>query len=245
MWFYFLLGTIIIGMGLLVHKGKAYFLISGYNTYSKEKKKNVNVEAIARYMGLYSYLNGFIAYLAGILTALDVKNLMAPVIVFFVVSTVVLLVKIQKYDGNMFDKDGRLKKDGKKQLVIVGIITGITVIFVGAVMFFSTRPTTVVQYEDSFEIKGMYGEEVPYEEIVTVELLEHLPAITMRTNGSAVGPKLRGHFNTREYGAVKLFLDKSRPPYIYIETTKRRIVMNLQDKGKTSDFYEFLKSKVE
>jgi len=125
-----------------------------------------------------------------------------------------------------------------------GSVKGITVIFVGAVMFFSTRPTTVVQFEDSFEIKGMYGEEVPYEEIVSVELLEHLPAITMRTNGSAVGPKLRGHFNTREYGAVKLFLDKSRPPYIYIETTKRRFVMNLQDKSKTSEFYELLKSKI-
>lgn len=245
MWVYFLLGTIIIVMGLLVHKGKAYFLISGYNTYSKEKKKNVNIEAIAKYIGFYSYLNGFIAYIGGILTALDVKNLMLPVIGFFVISTVVLIVKLQKYDGNMFDEEGKLKKDGKKQLLVAGIITGLSLIFVAFVMFFSTRPTTVVQFEDSFEIKGMYGEEVQYEDIVTVELLEHLPVITMRTNGSAVGPKLRGHFNTREYGAVKLFLDKSKPPYIYIENSKRRFVMNLQDKSKTSDFYEFLKSKIE
>lgn len=245
MWFYFLFGTIIIVMGLLVDKGKAYFLISGYNTYSKEKKKNVDVQAIAKYMGYYSYLNGFISYLAGILTAAGVQNLMVPVIVFFVISTGVLLVKLQKYDGNMFDEGGKLKSEGKKQLTVTGIITLLTVVFVGAVLFFSTRPTMVVPSEDSFEIKGMYGEVVHYKEINTVELLTDLPAITMRTNGSAVGPKLRGHFNTREYGAVKLFLDKSKPPYLYIETSKRRFVINFENAEKTTEFYETIVSKME
>lgn len=245
MWFYFLFGTIIILMGLVVHKGKAYFLISGYNTYSKEKKKNVDVVSIARYMGYYSYINGLIAYVGGILTALGIENLMSLVIGFFVISTIVLLVKLQKFDGNMFDERGKMKKEGKKQLSVAGIIALVTIIFVGFILYFSTRPTDLILADHHFEIKGMYGEVVEYEDLEKVELLEKLPAITMRTNGSAVGAKLRGHFNTREYGSVKLFLDKSKPPYIYLETAKRKFVLNLEDRQKTIDFYTLLESNLE
>jgi len=42
MWFYILIGVFLIVMGLLVHVFKWYFLISGYNTMSKEKKAKVN-----------------------------------------------------------------------------------------------------------------------------------------------------------------------------------------------------------
>lgn len=38
MWFYLGLGVFFIGLGLGVHVYKWYFLISGYNTMSKEKR---------------------------------------------------------------------------------------------------------------------------------------------------------------------------------------------------------------
>lgn len=243
MWLYFLLGTASIIMGLLVHKGKAYFLISGYNTYSKEKKKNVDVVSIAKYMGYYGYLNGVVAYIGGVLTVFEVKNIAGPVIAFFLISTGVLLVKLQKYDGNMFDKEGKLKKEGKRQLMVTGIITLATVLFVGAVMFFSTRPTQILLNETSLEIQGMYGEEVQYGDIETLKLLEKLPAITMRTNGSAVGAKLKGHFNTKEYGSAKLFLDKSKPPYIFMETKSRIFIFNLSSAEETRQLFNELMNR--
>ena len=42
------LGILFIVMGLAVHVLKMHFLISGYNTMSKEKKKKVDVEEIGR-----------------------------------------------------------------------------------------------------------------------------------------------------------------------------------------------------
>lgn len=245
MWFYFLFGTIIIAMGLIVHKGKAYFLISGYNTYTKEKKKNVDVESIAKRMGYWSYINGGVAYLGGILTGLGVNNLMGLVLGVFAVSTVILLVTLQKFDHNMFDERGRLKGEGRKQLTIGGIITVISLLLVGVLLFFSTRPTAIVRLEDSIEIKGMYGEEIHFEDIETVELMENLPVITRRTNGSAVGSKLKGYFATKDYGSMKLFLDKSKPPYIFIQTPKRKYLFNLENEDLTNETYQYIIENLE
>jgi hypothetical protein len=53
-----MIGVFFILIGLAVHVFKWYFLISGYNTMSKEKKANVDTEGLGRLMGIYSYVNG-------------------------------------------------------------------------------------------------------------------------------------------------------------------------------------------
>ena len=55
-----ILGILFIVMGLAVHVFKMHFLISSYNTMSKEKKKKVDVEGLARFVGIYSYANAFV-----------------------------------------------------------------------------------------------------------------------------------------------------------------------------------------
>ncbi|MDW7671778.1 MAG: DUF3784 domain-containing protein [Bacillota bacterium] len=58
MWTQLLIGALFILLGIAIHKLKWYFLISGYNTMSKEKKANVDTEGLGRLMGFYLYLNG-------------------------------------------------------------------------------------------------------------------------------------------------------------------------------------------
>ncbi|MGI6317830.1 MAG: hypothetical protein ACOX1J_03735 [Dethiobacteria bacterium] len=48
----------------------------------------------------------------------------------------------------------------------------------------------------------MYGEVYAWDSIEDVILMEELPAIVMRTNGSALGSNLKGYFRTEEYGSV-------------------------------------------
>ena len=55
MWFHLLIGVLLIAMGLAVHVFKWHFLISGYNTMSKEKKANVDTEGLGRLIGIYLY----------------------------------------------------------------------------------------------------------------------------------------------------------------------------------------------
>ena len=220
MWF-FIIGVFFIAIGLAVHVLKWYFLISGYNTMSKEKKANVDTKGLGRVMGIYSYVNGGIFIVVGALQALDLKPALTPIIVFFSISTVYLLIKAQKYDGNIYDKNAKLRKGAWKQFALpVGIVV-VTLIFVAVLMYFSSQSTKVTFVEEGIQIHGMYGDVYMWESIENVKLMAEFPTIEMRTNGSALGSNLKGHFRTRELGSVKLFVNTQKPPFIYIETDDR------------------------
>jgi hypothetical protein len=128
MWFYLIIGLFFIIMGLAVHVFKWYFLISGYNTMSKEKKANVDTEGLGRLMGIYCYVNGGLFFVVGVLQAIGLKPVLTPAIVFFCISTVYFLIKAQKYDGNIYDENGKLRKGAWKQFALLGGILVVTVI---------------------------------------------------------------------------------------------------------------------
>jgi hypothetical protein len=135
MWIYILIGLFFIAIGLAVHVCKWYSLISGYNTMSKEKKANVDTERLGRLIGIYSYVNGSVFIVMGGLHVMGLKPGMNPAIVFFSISTVYLLIKAQKYDGNIYDANGKLRKGAGKQLALPVGIGVLTLIFVAVVCF--------------------------------------------------------------------------------------------------------------
>jgi len=243
MWFNIILGIFFIGIGLAVHVFKWYFLISGYNTMPKEKKANVDTAGLGRLMGIYACINGGVFIFMGVLQALGFKPVQTPAFVFFIISTVYLLVKAQKYDGNIFDQDGKIRKGAGKQLAVPAAITVVTFIFVAVLLFFSSRSTEVSVLEEGIEIHGMYGEVYTWETIESVELKEELPTIEMRTNGSALGSNLKGHFRTRELGSVKLFVDAQEPAFIYLETDGGITIFNLENADETKGIFEEILSR--
>ncbi len=238
MWFYIILGIFFISIGLAVHVFKWYFLISGYNTMSKAKKANVDIAGLSSLMGIYSYVNGGVFIIMGVLQALGLKPVQAPAIVFFVISTVYLLIKAQKYDENIYDKDGKLRKGAGKQLVLPAAIAVVTLIFVAVLMFFSSQSTKVTFLEEGIEIHGMYGDVYTWESIETVKLIEELPTIEMRANGSALGSNLKGHFRTKELGSVKLFVNTETPPFIFLETEDGITIFNFKDADETQEIFK-------
>ncbi|MDD4170102.1 MAG: DUF3784 domain-containing protein [Desulfotomaculaceae bacterium] len=235
MWLYIIIGLFFIVMGLAVHVFKWYFLISGYNTMSKEKKANVDTEGLGRLMGLYSYINGSVFIVVGVLQALDLKQGLTGALAFFGISTIYLLIKAQKYDGNIYDRDGKLRKGAGKQLILPYGIIVVTLVSVAVLMYFSSQATKVTILEEGLKIHGMYGDVYTWENIEAVKLIEALPAIEMRTNGSAVGSNLKGHFKTKELGKVKLFVDTQKPPFIYFEADDRVVIFNMKNADETQE----------
>ncbi|KAF0092522.1 MAG: hypothetical protein FD141_706 [Fusobacteria bacterium] len=240
MWFYLLLGIFFIIIGLAVHVLKLHFLISGYNTMSKEKKTNVDTAGLGRLMGIYSYFNGGVFIIMSILLALGFKPVNAPAIVIFVISTVFLLIKAQRYDGNIYDKDGKLRKGAGKEFIIPAVIGVVTLVFIGVLVFFSSQSTKVTVLEEGLEIHGMYGDVYTWESIRSVELILELPTIEIRTNGSALGSNLKGHFRTTELGSVKLFVDTKKPPFIFLETDEGAIIFNLKNEEETQEIFKMI-----
>ncbi len=235
MWIYLLMGTALILMGLAVHGLKWYFLISGYNTMSKEKQAKVDTKRLGRLMGLYSYVNGGIFVLVGLLQGLGFKPLITPVIGFFIISTGYFLVKAQKYDGNIYDEAGKLRQGAGKQFAVPILITLAALLFTAGLLFVSAQATRVTVLDEGIEIHGIYGEVYPWESMETVKLVDELPAIELRTNGSALGSNLKGHFKTKEFGSVKLFVNTENPPFIYLEANKKITIFNLSHPEETRE----------
>lgn len=241
MFFYLLMAATMLIMGLVVHKGKAYFLISGYNTYSKEKKENVDVVSLGRLMGYYGYSNAAAFFIAGMFRVFGSETELIPVLVFFGLSTMVLIVRAQKYDGNMHDEQGMMTRKGKIQTYLIVIILGGTFLFVGYMMYASSRDTRVTIDESGMEIHGMYGDTYLWTEVKELALLEEIPEITRRTNGSAIGSMLRGQFRMKEFGSVRLFIDADVSPYISFVQDGKRIIFNLGEESKTRELFEQMK----
>ncbi len=155
MWVFVVIGLFLILMGLAVHVLKWHFLISGYNTMPKEKKANVDTEGLGRLMGIYGYVTGGIFIAAGVLYALGIRAILTPAILLFGISTVYLLIRAQKYDGNIYDQDGRLRKGAWKQLALPAGIAAVTLLFVAVLLFFSSQPTKVTLLDEGIRIHGM------------------------------------------------------------------------------------------
>ncbi|TJX60995.1 DUF3784 domain-containing protein [Soehngenia saccharolytica] len=242
MWILTVIGLIFIFLGFAVHKLKWYFLISGYNMMPKDKKKNVDTQGLGKLMGIYMYFIGSLFILMSIISYFNTKiisQLNAIFISVFIISTILLLIKAQRYDHN---KRENIFKSKDKNALISLIITIPILIFVGVMMFRSLQPVDIEINETGVEIKGMYGDLYKWEEIQELELRDNLPTIEMRTNGSSIAGKNKGYFKTKEYGKVKLYLDSKKPPFIYMRVNDQYIIINLGEEKRTVETFKTMQS---
>jgi hypothetical protein len=94
-------GIVFIGVGFLVKLCPN--LIAGYNTMSKEKKKNVDIKGLSTLMKRALILIGLIYILLPIIFHLiDLDEFISFCILFslLILWAVVLLIKAQKFDEN-------------------------------------------------------------------------------------------------------------------------------------------------
>jgi hypothetical protein len=226
--------AILVIIGFMVKYRRAYWLISGYNTMSKEKKQNVDIEGLANFTGNFCFA---LAVLIGVASALLVGgyDIAAGVLFAFLLPlSIFVIIKTQQYDHNSRNADGTMQR---KSLLKLGLTIAFLVIVgigAGVLLYFSYQPTELLITEEYMQIKGMYGEKIPYTELKEVALIQEIPEITARTNGSSIGERRKGHFRLKDLGAAKLFLVSSQPPYIYLERNdKKPIIINFADKEET------------
>ena len=97
---------------------------------------------------------------------------------------------------------------------------------------------------DEFKIKGIYGVTIPYAEMERVDTVHHIPAISLRTNGYALGKTLIGNFKFFDDRRSKLFIKKGFAPYVLIEAKEMvPVYINFENEQKTIDLYNELKNK--
>lgn len=231
-----LFGLFIIGIGFFVKKYPD--TISGYNTMSTQKKKNVDIESIASLYKKGLIIIGLVIMIcSSFFSLLKLPELEATALpVPLLIGMFVLTVLAQKYDHN---KQSRFKK--RLPVIIVGVI----ILIVSFSLYYNTRPTNVIVSDNSIEFTGAYGLTIPMAQIEKAELLDNIPEIKMRTNGLGLGGILKGHFILDELGKCRLLLRLPNSPFLYLQLKNgEKIMFNSPDSLYTKDVYNALKERL-
>lgn len=101
------------------------------------------------------------------------------------------------------------------------------------------KPPRVAVTPAGFDVKSpFYGQGYAADDVVSIELLDRLPAIEARTNGFAGSGLLRGRFRVRGLGEGKLFLDVGEAPWILVRLRAGFVILGLDASAKTRALYD-------
>jgi len=236
-WLPIILGTLFIGIGILVKHRKAHNLIAGYNTMSNEEQANFDIEGYATFFRNFFVVLG-VSIVAGYYLFYWVgweKAAIIWLIASLFLSFPYLLIKGQQYNHNE-NKQTTTKLSWIVSIFLVLVFAGI-MIMLGKSMV----PPTISVQDNSIEISGIYGVEIPANKIESIQLIDKLPNVLAKTNGFNFANTLKGHFRLKELGKGKLFIAKDKPPFVKIDLKENSfLIVNYEDVNKTKELYSDL-----
>jgi len=227
-----IVGLFMIGIGFLVKS--APDLIAGYNTMSKDKKKNVDIEGLSTFMrnGLItiglSIIIGY--YLFKWIGFTMIANSM--ILIVTLVGVTILVINAQKFDHNK-----------TKRTKLTYFILGFVFLFVIGLITYGFIPSKTIYGNDTIRFSGMYGFEISIGEIENVELTDEFPTIKIRTNGFSFGNIKKGFFNLDKFGKSRLLIHSDLAPYLILtKNNGDKIIINFKEKIETEKMYEKIKT---
>ena len=240
--------ALMLVMALFFLAGRGANLIAGYNTLSDAQRANYDEKALCRFVG---WLLIAICASMGIVWAGTHFGVSWAIWVGIALMTALPIAgAVYANTGNRFMKKDAppealdtTKKICRRTMIVVGVISAVILIGVGALFVSGEREPRVVIHQDSIRIHAMYGLEVNLANISEITLLEQ----TMReigpgrrTNGYATGNTLRGHFTSGT-----LFVSANSSPTIRIEQVRGpNIYISLRDSQATRALYSELAAAV-
>ncbi|MFC1642251.1 hypothetical protein ACFL5O_06130 [Myxococcota bacterium] len=133
------------------------------------------------------------------------------------------------------------KRSIKRGLILSGVIMAAIAGVLGGLLYLETQPPKVTLDARRLKVESfIYGEEFVLREITHVSLQDRIPRIRVRTNGSALGRILRGHFRLDTLGEGQLFIEYGRPPYLLVRRGNDYLIANFEDPVRTQALYQAL-----
>ena len=221
-------GLIFIGLGFLIRAFPG--MIAGYNTMPADKKKNVDIEGLSRYVRNVMILMGLGTIVFYLVFLWLGWTYMANMVIFMVVlvGSMVLFLTSQKYDHNK-------GKKSRSQYIVLGIVfVLLTGICLSGLLITKTQING-----DIVRFTGMYGKEMKVSEIEKVELTDTIPAILMRTNGFSLGPVHKGNFRLEDFGKCCLYINSDKGQYLIVtDITGFKTILRYKNDRESRRIYE-------
>jgi len=221
---------------VMIRYFKWYWLIAGYNTMTRERKRQVDIEGLGKFLGNMFFGLAAVMAAGSVLAYFAVPGVSIAVPVIMVILIVYMLIKARYFDAGACNPDGTLRRSTK---IIIGLIIALLAAIV-VLTYTGTFPSRVIVDPESVQIKGMYSVTIRRDEIHNITLEDSLPQILRRTNGFSAGGVLKGHFELKDLGRARLYVDANKPPFIYINTADGLVIVNQGDRQNTEKLYQTL-----
>jgi len=133
---------------------------------------------------------------------------------------------------------------GKKRISIAGIV--IAVVAIGFAIYSlagSIQPTSYSFDDTSLKISTQFGESIDYADMTSVQLQSSMPPNLVKIAGANLGNILKGNFESNGT-ALKVYVDTSVPPFIYLKTKSELVIFNDQSAAQTQTLYDELQQKI-
>ncbi len=135
------------------------------------------------------------------------------------------------------------KKNDKKQ-----IVTAVIIITVVIILFITVATTKVGLEGETLIISGIYGMNVDVQSITDVYTEDQLPKNLKRNNGMDFFKlKLIGNFSSPDLGNIKMLVQNSKGPYIYVMLQNSKfdyIIISNANTQETLSLYEQIKNEI-
>lgn len=235
------IAALMVFLGLMIKYKKTYWMISGYNTMTSEEQSHVDAERMGNAVAITLFIIAGLVAAGGLFMCfnMDIIGIISMLMILPV--TLVTVAFSQKYDHN---NEGQPEKKRRDIYLIIGLGVFFTIII--GVVFSSlingSRQNSYTISNGVLDISGTYGERINISDIVNVELKDNLPGSLYKRNGFNLNTILKGHFNS-DMGNIMLYVDTSKPPFIYIYEGERITILNYKSSDKTKELYNELKKQ--
>jgi hypothetical protein len=257
-------GVFIVGicavMSVILLSGHGGFLISGYNCLSTEEKQKYDEKKLCRATGVM--LSVITAATAGLFICLTLDVYILPCTVIY---TIIILISVAigiyyenskclkiNYDSDVViglrdvPSSPEYKKQKRKRInFLIGSIA-FSIIFVAVIFIItihSARPTEYITENGALQISMAFGESISFSEIEKVQLINNMPDNLSKTYGLDLGTILKGEFKSNDE-KLHVYVDTSKPPFIYIYTKNGLTIVNTQTKTETQALFKNLLTQI-
>lgn len=172
---------IFIVLGVAISKYKCYWLISGYNTQSKEEKARVDIEELAKHMGKMCYLIALLIF-TGVVVSEYFEMSILPFVMILIVIVFGYFIYMQKFDHN---------KKSKTEIIVMIVIGFITFSVLIITFSFGNEPNKLIVKDEAIIIEGSYGVTLKKSDIKSIDIVDNIPEIKYRSNGYSDGDSVK------------------------------------------------------
>lgn len=227
------LSVIFFGIGFILNKNNAKYLLSGYNTMSEQEKNNFDLEAYLVFFRKFHLVFSISLLIVATVLHFFINSIWSSIflLLYPLFSYTFFIWKSNSY-YNMISKN-------RKIITFVGVAFMATITLIIVFDLNKTlKDNHLIIHSNSIEISGEYGMDIDKNKIKSIKLVSSYPKIISKSNGFTLGDVKKGIFKTNKNTEVKLLINSERTPLIILVTKDNREIYYSSKNKSNQEIYE-------